>query len=181
MQCKNCGREIGNMWGLCPYCGYFSGELGDSFMNIARMMGGKAVVKQEGDSFIVILEFEGTRHAFRITPLDLEEISPSLVPSPSPEPELPPEPAQPRKKRVFDKTEEPETDVNYVQDRIYIKVDLPRIPEEDVEVDKLENSVEVRAYKGKTRYFKLIPIPERYQMVSKEVLPEEVIITLRKQ
>jgi hypothetical protein len=182
MQCKNCGREIDNMWGICPHCGYFSGEFGDNFMNIARMLGGKAVIKQEGDSFVVILEVEGVRHAFRITPIDLEEDS-SLA-SPAPHPLMPwhgPEPeGEPRKEREFEQTEEPETDINYVEDKIYIKVDLPGIPEEDIEIDSLENSIEVRAYRGKTRYFKLVAIPEDYHMVSKEILPEEVIITLKK-
>jgi HSP20 family molecular chaperone IbpA len=84
------------------------------------------------------------------------------------------------RKRVFNKTVEPETETNDVQDKLYIRVDLPGIPEEDIEVDELENSIEVRAYKGKTRYFKLIPIPETYQMISKEVLSGKVIITLKK-
>jgi hypothetical protein len=179
MRCKNCGKDIDNMLGFCPYCGYFSGELEDSFMNIARMLGGKAVIKQDGDSFIVILDFQGTRQAFRITPIDLEEISPSLAPSLEPVPPPPSSPPEPRK-RVFNKTVEPETETNDVQDKLYIRVDLPGIPEEDIEVDELENSIEVRAYKGKTRYFKLIPIPETYQMISKEVLSGKVIITLKK-
>ncbi len=175
MRCKNCGREIDNMWGICPYCGFFSGELEDSFMNIARMFGGKAVIKQEGDSFIVILELQGVRQAFRITPIDVEEATQSL-PQFSPQP--PPLPVEPRKEREFDKTEEPQTEINQVQDRIYIKVNLSGVAEDEVDVDELENSVEVRAYKGKTRYFKLIPIPEEFYVVSSEVLPEEVIITL---
>lgn len=175
MRCKNCGREIDNMWGICPYCGFFSGELEDSFMNIARMFGGKAVIKQEGDSFIVILELQGVRQAFRITPIDVEEATQSL---PQFTPQPPPLPVEPRKEREFDKTEEPQTEINHVQDRIYIKVNLSGVTEDDIDVDELENSVEVRAYKGRTRYFKLIPIPEGFYVVSSEVLPEEVIITL---
>lgn len=182
MRCKNCGKDIDNMLGFCPYCGYFSGELEDSFMNIARMFGGKAVIKQDGDSFIVILDFQGTRQAFRITPISLEEISPSLASSlePVPAPPEPPAPPHEPRRRAFSKTVEPETETNDAQDKIYIRVCLPGIPEEDIEVDELENSIEVRAYKGKTRFFKLIPIPEQYQMVSREVLSGEVIITLRK-
>ena len=181
MRCNNCGREIKNMWGFCPYCGSFSGELEDSFMNIARMLGGKAVVKQEGDSFVVILEFEGTRQAFRITPIDLEEVAPSFSSALSPEPVPEPSKLKPHKKRVFEKTEEPETEVNQVQDNIYIRVDLPGVTQEDIEIDELENSIEMRAYKGKTRYFKLITVPEKYYVVSKECLPGEVIITLKKE
>lgn len=180
MRCNNCGREIDNMWGFCPYCGSFSGDLEDSFNSIARMFGGKAVVKQEGDSYIVILEFQGTRQAFRITPIDLEEVAPALssvfesAPAPAP-------PPKPRKTRAFERTEEPETEVNRVQDKIYIKVELPGVAQEDIEIDELENSIEMRAYKGKTRYFKLITVPEKHYVVSKEFLPGEVIITLRKE
>jgi HSP20 family molecular chaperone IbpA len=183
MRCENCGREIDNTWGICPYCGYFSGELRDSFMNIARMLGGKAVVKQEGDSFIVILEFQGTRRAFRIVPIELEEVSPHLASSLSPDRVSKSEPEElPRtqKERTFDKTEEPKTDVNHSRDSIYIKVNLPGIPEEDIEVDELEDSIEVRGYKGKTRFFKLIPVPKGYLTISTEMLSGEVIITMRK-
>ncbi len=179
MRCKNCGREIDNLWGFCPHCGFFADGFEDNFMNVARMLGGKAVIKQDGDSFIVILEVQGTRHAFRITPLDLEEVAPSLAPSvSSPQPEQPP---QPRRAREYERTEEPETEINQVQNKIYIKIDLSGIAQEDIEIDELEDSIEVRAYKGKTRYFKLIPTPKEYYIISKEFLPEEVIITLEKE
>ena len=171
MQCRNCGREIDNPWGFCPHCGFLAEEFEDRFNNIARMLGGKAVIKQEGDSFIVILEVQGTRHAFRVTPIDLEE---EVSPPPSP-PSL-----EPQKVREYEKTEEPKTETNYVKDKIYIKVDLSGVLQEDIEVDELEDSLEVRAYKGKTQYFKLIPIPDDHHVISTEFLPGEVIITMEK-
>jgi hypothetical protein len=180
MRCKNCGREIDNVWGFCPYCGSFAGGLEDSFANIAKMFGGKAVVKQEGDSFIVVLEIKGMRQAFKITPMDMEEASRFIAPSPVYEP-VPPAPPKPRKKRVFSRTEEPKTEINHMGDRIYVKVDLSDVIEEDVEVERLENSIEVRAYKGKTRLFKLVPVPNDYHLVSKEFSPGELFIVLEKE
>ncbi|MGC1121504.1 MAG: zinc ribbon domain-containing protein [Candidatus Methanofastidiosia archaeon] len=182
MKCKNCGHEIDNVWGFCPHCGNFAGGLEDSFMNIARMFGGKAVIKQEGDSFIVVLEIQGTRQAFRITPIDLDELSYGFPPEPveEPEPAEPPEPARPHVTRQFNKTEEPETDVNYAGDNLYIRVTLVDVPEESIEIDRLEESIEVRGYKGKTRFFKLIPVPREYRLVSKEFLPGEAFIVLKR-
>ncbi|MBU7014636.1 MAG: zinc ribbon domain-containing protein [Theionarchaea archaeon] len=174
MKCRNCGHEIDNVWGFCPHCGDFAGGLEDSFMNIARMFGGKVVIKQEGDSFVVVLEIQGTRQAFRVTPIDLEEFSQSL-------PLEPPEPERQHIARQFNKTEEPETDVNYAGDNLYIRVTLVDVPEENIEIDRLEESIEVRAYKGKTRFFKLIPVPHEYQLISKEFLPGEAFIVLRKE
>ncbi|MGD2250128.1 MAG: hypothetical protein PVF58_17125 [Candidatus Methanofastidiosia archaeon] len=173
MRCENCGAEIDNMWGICPHCGAFTGGLKDSFSNIAKIFGGKALVRQEGDSFIVVLEIQGKRQAFKITPMDLDDVP--YIPTESVK-----KPAKPKKKRVFDTTKEPETETNYVGNTLYIKVDLSGIDEEDIEIEKLENSVEVRAYKGKIRYFKLIPIPEDYKLISKEFLPGEVFVTLKK-
>lgn len=175
MRCENCGAEIDNMWGICPHCGSFTGGLKDSFMNLAKIFGGKAMVRQEGDSFIVILEIQGRRQAFKITPMDLEDVQ--YIPTEQ-EPEK--KPSKPRKKRAFDTTKEPESETNFVGDTLYIKVNLSDIDEEDIEVEKMENSVEIRAYKGRTRYFKLIPIPEDYILVSKEFLPGEVFVTLKK-
>ncbi|MBU6997949.1 MAG: zinc ribbon domain-containing protein [Theionarchaea archaeon] len=174
MKCKNCGHEIDNVWGFCPHCGDFAGGLEDSFMNIARMFGGKVVIKQEGDSFVVVLEIQGTRQAFRVTPVDLDELSHSPLPEP-PELEEPPHVT-----RRFSRTEEPETDVNFAGDNLYIRVTLADVPEENVEIDRLEESIEVRAYKGRTRFFKLIPVPREYQLVSKEFLPGEAFIVLKK-
>jgi HSP20 family molecular chaperone IbpA len=175
VRCKNCGREIDNPWGFCPHCGYFAGGLEDSFMNIARMLGGKAVIKQDGDSFIVILEFQGVRQAFRITPMEIEQEITS--PHPAQSPSVPPASSS---QRQFKKTQELKSEINYVGEKLYIKIDIPHIDEDDIEIDEMENSIEVRAYKGETRYFKLIPFPEEYQAISKEYLPQEIIITLEK-
>jgi len=175
MRCKNCGKDIDNIWGFCPYCGFFAGGLEDSFMNIARLLGGKAVIKQDGDSFIIILEFQGVRQAFRITPIEIEqEITshPATQAQPVPPPSVP--------ERTFEKTQELPAEVNYVDEKLYIKIDTPIVTENDIEIQEMENSIEIRAYKGKTQYFKLVPFPEEYTMISKEYLPGEIIITLKK-
>ncbi|MBU7044232.1 MAG: zinc ribbon domain-containing protein [Theionarchaea archaeon] len=175
MKCKNCGREIDNMWGFCSHCGFFSGGLEDSFMNIARMLGGKAVIKKDGDSFIVIIEFQGVRQAFKITPIEIEqEITSQSVAHPPPvsSSSVPP--------RTYKKTKELTSEINYVGEKLYIKVDIPDISEDDIEIDEMENSIEIRAYEGETRYFKLVPFPEQYRMLSKEYLPGEIIIALEK-
>jgi hypothetical protein len=174
MRCETCGKEIDNMWGFCPYCGSFAGDIEESFTNIARMFGGKAVVRQEGDSFIVVLEMHGVRQAFRITPLDIEEAFPLDIES---QKEVPP----PEPERVFERTEEPPTQTNHRDGNIYIKVDLEDVAEEDITINSLEDSIEIRAYKGETRYFKLIPIPPGYHIVSTEFLPGEVFIVLKKE
>jgi HSP20 family molecular chaperone IbpA len=139
------------------------------------MLGGKAVIKQDGDSFIVILEFQGVRQAFRITPIEIEqEITPQ---QPAPPPSVPPASST---NRHFKKTQELQSEINYVGEKLYIKINIPNIDEDDIEIDEMENSIEVRAYKGETRYFKLIPFPEEYQTISKEYLPGEIIIALEK-
>ncbi len=178
MRCKNCGREIDNLWGFCPYCGFLADGLEDNLANIAKMFGGRAIIRQEGDSYIVILEFQGTRQAFRITPIELEEEVPRYKPSPIEH--RPSTEVTPARTRRFERTEEPEAETSMVGDSMYVRVNVPDVTEEDVEVDRLEDSVEVRAYKGSTRYFKLVPIPPGYEVISKEFLPGEVIVVLKK-
>ena len=176
MRCETCGKEIDNMWGFCPYCGSFAGDIEESFANIARMFGGKAVVKQEGDSFIVVLEIHGVKQAFKITPLDVNDVlSDTFLDSFE---YTEPPPSEPL--RAVEKTEEPTTTINHLEDTVYIKVDLADVAEEDIDINNLEDSIEIRAYKGKTRYFKLIPVPLGYHIVSKEFSPGEVFIVLKK-
>jgi HSP20 family molecular chaperone IbpA len=73
---------------------------------------------------------------------------------------------EPKRKQVVERparipklTEEPETKIERIGKKQIIKVKLPGVKEDDIEIKKLENSVEIRAFVGDKCYFKLIPIP----------------------
>jgi len=56
--------------------------------------------------------------------------------------------------------QEPETTVRRLTDRIIYELSLPGVKnEKNVFIDKLQKSIEVRAFSDKQAYFKLIPVP----------------------
>ncbi|MEM7824975.1 MAG: hypothetical protein QXO27_03305, partial [Candidatus Aenigmatarchaeota archaeon] len=66
-----------------------------------------------------------------------------------------------REIRVTKVAEEPETEIQTVGNKQIISIKLPDVKkEEDIEIKKLEQSLEVKAFAGDKTYFKLIPIPK---------------------
>lgn len=56
--------------------------------------------------------------------------------------------------------QEPETTVRRLTDRIIYEISLPGVKNnKNLFIDKLQNSIEVRAFSDKQAYFKLIPVP----------------------
>ncbi len=53
---------------------------------------------------------------------------------------------------------EPSTKVRRLTDRIIYEIDLPGVQEKDVIVNKLQNSIEIKAFTKDKAFFKLIPI-----------------------
>ncbi|MFQ6089806.1 MAG: zinc-ribbon domain-containing protein [Candidatus Methanofastidiosia archaeon] len=178
MKCRNCGKEISEEFRYCPFCGFnkrveelsFSDEMLRDFekrmMHIGRMLGMRISAREKGKNLIVSVEFQGRKMAFKVEPLEIERKGYQLKPT--------------QVVRDFKKTIEPEGEISYFGNKIYLKINLPPIPERDIDITKLEDSVEVRAYKNKTRYFKLFQVPENYRIMGKEFTEKGLIVTLEK-
>ncbi|MBI4181777.1 MAG: hypothetical protein HY520_02315 [Candidatus Aenigmarchaeota archaeon] len=61
-------------------------------------------------------------------------------------------------------TVEPRTEVRSEQGRVLVEMDLPHVKEQDIRVEELESSVEVKAVAGDTGYFKILTKPERTRL-----------------
>lgn len=71
--------------------------------------------------------------------------------------------------RIPKTTEEPETRIENMGKRERIHIKLPDVKDEkDIEIRRLEQSVEVKAFSGDKAYFKLIPIPSNSSITEKE-------------
>ncbi|MCW1307074.1 MAG: zinc ribbon domain-containing protein [Candidatus Nanoarchaeia archaeon] len=66
-------------------------------------------------------------------------------------------------------TEEPETKVEKGKDYMRIEITLPDVKDEkNIEIRKLEQSIEIKAIAKDKAYFKLLPIPKDFQILTKE-------------
>lgn len=65
-------------------------------------------------------------------------------------------------------TEEPNTKVRSLGNKVIVDMELPDVgSESDIEVKRLESSVEVRARAGDKAYFKIITKPEQFSVTSR--------------
>lgn len=84
-----------------------------------------------------------------------------------------------RPRRIPSVTEEPEARVERKRDYMRIEVDLPDVKSErDIEIRKLEQSVEIRAFAKDKAYFKLLPIPPEFSILEKKFEDHKLILVL---
>ena len=66
-------------------------------------------------------------------------------------------------------TEEPETETKTVGNKQIIQIKLPEIKNfKDIDIKKLEQSIEIKAFAKDKTYFKLIPISPNFRILNKE-------------
>jgi HSP20 family molecular chaperone IbpA len=64
-------------------------------------------------------------------------------------------------------TEEPETEIKRVGDKVVVEMDIPGVDNmENIEITELENSVEVKAIAGEKAFFKIITKPPRSRLIN---------------
>lgn len=67
-------------------------------------------------------------------------------------------------------TKEPETEVRRLGDRVVVDMEVPGVDkEEDVEINELKSSVEVKAMTGDKAYFKILTKPEDSRIIEKKL------------
>lgn len=180
-RCPNCGETIRREYRFCPHCGY---ELRNYGLSIFRD------VEREFERLDKLFSKAFRFPELRVRPLESGGISISIRSGTGMEPrvevktfgkykELEPEikrrlgikPAVEEvetKSRVAKVTEEAKTKVERVGNVQVIRIYLPGVRSEaDIEVRRLEQSIEIKAFAKDKVYFSLIPVPSQAR-VSKE-------------
>jgi hypothetical protein len=73
---------------------------------------------------------------------------------------------------------EPEGKTEQRGGHIIIQVNLPGVEEEDIDIQKLEESIEIKAFKEKEAYFKQIQVPKSSKILSHHLEGDELIIEM---
>lgn len=175
-KCKRCNEAVKSDWNFCPECGktLMEDNVDDVFQDVERELQ-KIDKSFKGDldfnkfkrhpkaSGINITITSGTgmpprvevrtSGAFRKVEPEIRQRLGVKVPDGGGE-------SRPEKEfRVPKITEEPETKISRAGNKQIIRIHLPDVKEEDVQIRQLEQSIEIKAYVGDKAYFKLIPIP----------------------
>jgi HSP20 family molecular chaperone IbpA len=74
-------------------------------------------------------------------------------------------------------TEEPKTSVRRADSGVVVEIEMPGVrSEEDIRINELESSVEVRAIAGDKAYFKILTKPEQFTITEKEFRNGKLVI-----
>jgi len=183
-RCKNCGNIVKDEWRFCPYCGEDL-EKNDIFERIMPPFKKLKDIEKEIDeelkrldkmfkiSFMPIksIKPKGKFSGISITiktesgkkpKIDVKTFGDYKKIEPEIRKRLKVgEDIQEREEKIKPPkiTEEPKTEVITNKNKQIIKIKLPGVKSlEDVEVKKLEQSIEIKAFAGDKLYFKLLPI-----------------------
>lgn len=161
MICDYCGNLLSNKWEYCPYCG--------------KKIGGQ----NEGDEFDYLFKGGISGFSIRITSIEGEEprvrvkkFEPVRVPIENLEEGSEEEGFHPIPQKVL----EPEGRAQQIGGHTLLRVLLPGVRESEINVRKLAESIEIRAYKGEKAYFKQFEVPQTARIISQHMKGDELII-----
>ncbi len=196
-KCKSCGEKIKDGWDFCPFCGeetcdkecFGEGifdDVEDEFKRIDKMFASdfqipKIDMRMPKNNGISIIISSGTGSEPKIqvrTSGGYKQLEPQIKKNLGiksiEEVERP-------VKRISKVTEEPEAETKCVGNKQIIQIKLPEIKNfKDIEIKKLEQSIEIKAFAKDKTYFKLIPIPSNCEIVDKEFKNDTLKIELEK-
>jgi len=185
-KCRNCGQKIKVNWDFCPYCGIgtteefpiesnFEGIIENEFKRIDKMLKpdffdfpkiDMKMPKGSNGISIIIKSGNGMNPKVEVkTSGGYKELEPEIKKNLGIKPTI--EVVKPV--RISKVTEEPETEIKGSGNKRVIQIKLPEIKSfKDIDVKKLEQSLEIKAFAKNKTYFKLIPIPSNSEIVNKE-------------
>jgi HSP20 family molecular chaperone IbpA len=196
MRCYNCDEEVKRSWNYCPNCGVnlrrrrayekypslldFSSifdEIDREFREIERMFRRFTVPppgeRRGGGVSIKISSEPGKEPRVEVRTFgDFKGREPEILQR------LGVEHEKPKARRLPPKvTEEPETRVERRGGRVIYRIRVPGVKsEEDVDVQRLKESLEVRAYAKDKAYFTLFSVPRHARIVSTKLEGDEFVI-----
>jgi HSP20 family molecular chaperone IbpA len=186
--CKRCGKGLKKEWEFCPYCGEsveyrpkykdIFGNIDKEFERIDKMFGPifvkfpkldtESPLKRGGIS-ITIKSGTGMKPKVNVkTSGHYKKLGPRIKRRLGVPEGVEGLKEEKRKVRIPKRTEEPKTKIESHGNEETIIIKLPDVKNlEDIEIRKLGQSIEIKAFAGDKAYFKLIPIRPNAQISDK--------------
>jgi HSP20 family molecular chaperone IbpA len=192
MDCGNCGNDVAENWEYCPFCGSslkrdvvpqfpaFTGledllsdidrefrKMEDAFRSMRFDRKTFEPIKGGGISIRISSE-EGRDPKINVQTFgDYGEQVPKIE-----------ERLGIKKARIPPKiTREPKTLIEKEEGKLILRVKLPGVTsEEDIDIKRMAESIEIRAYTKDMAYFTLFCIPSNSKILSKRLEKEELVI-----
>jgi len=183
--CKRCGKGLKKEWVACPYCGErieyrpkyrdLSEDIDEEFERIDKMFGpifvkfpkfGMESPFKRGGISITIRSGTGMKPKVHVkTSGRYKKIEPQIKRRLGLTGGVEDVKEEKREIRIPKITEEPETKIEKRGNEETITIKLPDVKNlNDIEIRKLGQSIEIKAFAGDKAYFKLIPVKSNAQI-----------------
>ena len=184
-RCRRCGKGLKKEWGFCPYCGEGTEykqpyrdvfeDIEKEFERIAKMptpmfirfpkLDMESPFKR-GNISIVIKTGSGMKPKINVkTSGRYKKLEPQIKRRLGVREGIEQVKEEKREVRIPKTTEEPETRIEARGNEETITIKLPDVKDlSDIEIRKLGQSIEIKAFAGDKAYFKLIPIRANAQI-----------------
>ncbi len=188
-KCRKCGRGLKEDWIACPYCGEDNKvrknynmfqNIDKEFERIDKIFGPMFIKfpKMDMDNpfkgggiSIVIKSGTGMKPQIKVnTAGEYRKIEPDIKRKLGVREGIGgiEEEKVEREQKIPKVTEEPETKIDKAGNKQVINIKLPGVKNpEDIEIRRLEQSLEIKAFAGDKAYFKLIPIKSDVEISEK--------------
>ncbi|MFQ6136439.1 MAG: zinc ribbon domain-containing protein [Candidatus Hydrothermarchaeales archaeon] len=198
MDCSNCGERVKESWKFCPRCGnrqkerLWEGLFPSSFERLFQEIEKEFVridglfseefpmniFKEQSIGGIDIDVYAGIDKGPRIdlrTHKDYRKHEPEIKRN------LGIKESGAEKRREPPRfVREPRAELQKLKGRIILKIEIPLTKsEKDIEIQKLSESIEVKAYAGDTAYFRLFRVPPNSRIISKRLEDGVLIIEIQ--
>jgi len=167
-KCKFCGRGVNSKWNYCPICGAEIEKPLDMMNLIKRQMDILRNLTKGDDFHPQKNKIIKTGVTIKINSSSFGEPEVKILPIRNP-----PEQKYNKKpiRKISGEIIEPETKIKRFPNEIIIDIQLPDIKSEnDIEINRLSDSVELRAYAKDKGYFKILSIPRTHTLVEKKLV-----------
>jgi len=170
MNCTNCRAKLAKDWSYCPYCGKEVVREHGLFEGIERLLKG-LFAGQHGLQFNPL---KNSRFTIKIKSGDKEQVISNIKPK-SQVKIL----TKPRLLKMPNKLIEPEASVKRVGSELEITIELPGVKSlNDISISQMGESIEVRAVSHDKGYFKILSVPNNYQIINKSISNEVLLMRL---
>ena len=172
-ECTYCGRKVSKKFRFCPYCGKRLVEkigifdyLKRRFKILDRFFEEEFPEFEDwrgGGIFVKIESGFGEKPKIEVkTSGEYKKLEPEIRKKLGLKPRIcEVEEVKPKKERKIKEVEEPKTEIKDLGRMKIIKISLPGVKsEDDLEIKRLSQSVEIKGFARDKTYFTLIPIPK---------------------
>lgn len=156
MRCKSCNRNLSEEWNFCPNCG-------NKIVRILKFR--LPAIKFGGaDDFFENFQMPFGSGSIQISignPGRQRVVRQRIGQAPIKRIEKP--------QRETKKVVEPESRIRKTNSGIEIEIEMPGVSEEDIELKRIGESLEIRGYAKEKTYFKIVPVSRNLGISSQEL------------